>query len=428
VLLGGCTFNTSTSANLDDGGATPVIDGGPFVDSPDAIAPADCPDDIHIEVRVNGVDAPSSAQDPFVHTIVGDTVELSAAGTCTRSGTIQYNWVIGPATSQVEATALPNLQSETITVYSTGPQGHDVRLEISDGTTTEQVTIFAFDAHGFAELKSYTGNRVRDLSAGADYLWVGADNGAHRGTLATPLLPFELVNDIYAGDSLPGKLQVHATSDGARVWFGSDDGDGRAYALILADDAIASFATIDGAKTRDIDEAAQGIRFATDNGVVLAADSETFVLERDDDSAAVSDGPTGAWAGKDELYPLPNGAPIDLFNGQGDIKAIADDGTLLWIASKNDGIVSFQNGAIVTSYTPDNSGLPSDDVRDFAIDSDLDIWVATASGASRFKRDRQVWIPLAGSGNLDAIEIDEADGRRVIFVGGGGGLFSMSAF
>lgn len=431
MSLCGCTFNTSTNASGDGPAAT--IDSGM---RPDAIDPADCPEDIHIEVRVGGVDAPASQNGPYLHTIIGDTVELSAVGTCTRSGVIQYRWIIGPATTLVQDTALPNLVSETITVYSLVPDTYDVRLEISDGNTTEAVSIFAFDAHGFTKLSSYQGNNIRDLSAGADYLWVGADDGAYRGTLATPLVDFPNVDDAYGGDDLQDKMHVHETSDGARVWFSSEDSEGKAFALELnpASNLIESFDTEEDAKTRDIDDAETGIRFATDKGVVVALDSQDFQVERGgDDTSAVSFGPTGSWAGRDSLYPLPAGDEISLFDGNDDIQALDDDGTLLWIGSDSDGVVTFANNAIVSSYTQSSGDLPSDDVETIAIDSALDVWIGTAKGVVRFKRDRQVWVTLDGNSGLDgaididAIAVDEAGGRRGVFVGTDDELFIMTA-
>jgi len=431
LSLGGCTFNSSTQADLGDG-ALPIIDGGPSIGTrPDAIAPEDCPEDIRIEVRVGGRSTPLSQGGPFLRTLIGDTVELSAAGTCTRSGIIQYRWIIEPGTSLIEETALPDLFSETITVYSRKPEQHTVRLEVGDGTTTKDVSIFAFEAHGFEELASYDGNNIRDLSAGADFLWVGADDAAYRGNLPTPNVVFPIVNTLYAGDTLPSKLHVHETSDGSNVWFGSEDADGRAYVLDLATSSISSFATLPSAKTRDIDDAEMGVRYATDKGVALALDSQTFAQERGDDTVAVSYGPTGSWAGKAELYPLPNGDPIDLFGGNDDIQALDDDGTLLWIASDSDGVVTFAQGAIQASYTENNSNLPSNDVETIDIDLALDVWVGTSQGVSRFKRDRQVWVPLVGdsglggSVNIDAIAVDESNGRRAVYVGSDDRLFLM---
>lgn len=429
-VAGACTFNTSTNAQSGDDSGLPTDDGGMLDARSDAIAPEDCPSEIHIAVRVNDVSEPSGVGAPYVSSLVGDTVELSAEGTCTQSGIIEYRWVIEPGTTQVEDTALPNLTSETISVYTTTPEQYTVRLEVGDGNRTETITIFAFQAHGFQEVDSYDGNRIRGLSTGADYLWVGADNGGRRGLLVAPFSAYPLVNDLYPGDSLPSKLRVHETSGGDFVWFGSDDADGRAYRLSLVDQAITSFPTITNGRTRDIDEGATGVRFATNQGVAFAPDSETFEEERDQDSRAVSYGPTGAWAGKNDLYPLPDADSISLFPGDDRIKALDDDGTLLWIGTGDDGLLTFANGAVQSSYSEESDDLPSDDVRAVSVDDDLDIWIGTSSGASRFKRDRNVWVHFDGEHGLEDadaehIDTDMQSGRRAVYLGGRDGLFVM---
>ncbi len=431
ISLGGCTFNTSTNADLS------IIDGGPSIGTrPDAIAPEDCPADIHIVVSVDGVDAPPVANAPYVHTIIGDTVELSAIGTCTKSGEIQYQWSIEPSTGQVEGTALPDLASETIRVYSVRADMYTVTLEISDGSRTESLQFYGFDAHGFAQLDSYPGNKILDLSAGADFLWVGADNGGYRGSLATPTEPFVSVDTQYFGDQddLPSKLHVHETNDGSQVWFGSEDADGTAYRLTLADEQTASFPTLGGAKTREIDDAETGIRIATDKGVAIAPDSQNFTEERNNDASALSFGATGSWAGKERLYRLPDGDEFDLFGGDDKLQALDDDGTLLWIGSDSDGVVTFANQQIQASYKDNNSNIPSNDVESISIDSSRDVWVGTSKGVGRFKRDRQVWVTIAGEGtglsgtvDIDAIDVDEVGGRRAIYAGGPDGLFIMTA-
>ena len=432
LALGACTFNTSNQVISDDGGGGSTgNDSGP---RPDAIDPDECPDDIHIEIRVDGQSAPLGDSEPYIRTLVGDTVELSATGTCTRSGIIDFNWSVEPASNEVQSTALPDLKSEVISVYSKRPGPTNVRLVVSDGETSRQLAIFAFEAFGFEEVESYQGPRIRDLSAGAKFLWVGTnEEDAFRGDLDDLTSDYVLVSPTYDGVDLSSKMRVHEAAAGDYVWFSSADDEGQAYRLSLANSEIIAIDTIDNAKTREIDDAPTGIRLATDKGVALAADSASFIRERNDDSEALSFGPTGSWAGKDRLYPLPDGQEIDLFNNNDDIQCLADDGTALWIGRNNQGISTYFNNDIQDTYKKNNSNLTDNDVESIAIDTQQDVWVGTSGGVSRFKRDRQIWVPLTTESGLvgtnaldiDVIECDEASGRRAIYVGGRAGLFVM---
>ena len=106
-------------------------------------------------------------------------------------------------------------------------------------------------------------------------------------------------------------------------------------------------------------------------------------------------------------------------------------GSPVFSSNAPDGVVTFTQAGVQASYTESNSNLPSNDVETIDIDLALDIWVGTSQGASRFKRDRQVWVPLAGdsglggSVNIDAIAIDESNGRRAVYVGSDSRLFLM---
>ena len=60
-----------------------------------------------------------------------------------------------------------------------------------------------------------------------------------------------------------------------------------------------------------------------------------------------------------------------------------------------------------------------------------DIWATTQAGVSRFKKDRQVWVPMGSDSGLGsrtdvkAIAIDEKGGKRAVYVGGNPGLSVM---
>ncbi len=421
-----CAFDTSTQ------GKSAIDSGSSLGGRVDATPPELCPADIHIELKVGGVATSNAPTEPYVHTLIGDTVELSAIGTCTRAGPIEYTWVVDSVTSAIGETALPNLHSETISIYPSKPGEFGVMLHVSDGSQTQSKGVYAFEAHGFQQVVSYPGNAIRDLSAGADYLWVGADDGAYRGELASPFGAYPTVNSLYGGVALPGKIQLHETASGDHVWFGTDDAVGEVYRLPLPNGDITSHDTILDARTNAIRSNAQGVRVATDDGVVFSSDFDTFVVERDDSSDALSLGATGLWAGKVRLYPLPVGAPTTVFGGSADqkIQGLADDGTELWIGGNGKGVARVESGLSPQVYTTSNSALTHNDVKSVAIDAMGDVWAATKGGVSRFKADRQVWIPMTGNSgigglNLEGIAIDERSQRRAIYIGGGSTLSVM---
>ncbi len=424
LLTTACSFDTSTLGRLT------IDSGSSLTGRADAIPPELCPDDIHIELQVEGVTESAAPTEPFVHTLIGDTVKLSAIGTCTRAGPIQYNWVVESATSPISETARPNRSSETISVYSAEPGEYAVMLYVSDGSQTESKGVYAFEAHGFEEITSYDGNTIRDLSAGADYLWVGADDGAYRGGLASPFAAYPAVNDLYAGATLPDKTRLHETASGAHVWFGTNNSDGEVRRLTVATGLFSTHDTIAMAKTNAIRSNAAGVRVATDDGVVFSPDSNMFVMERDESSDALALGATGLWAGNQRLYPLPVGAPSTVFDGSQDqrIQGLADDGTQLWVGGNGKGIARVLNGVAQEVYrTPT---LTHNDVKSLAIDATGDVWAATKGGVSRFKVDRQKWIKMTADSGLDGIdleviEVDERSQRRAIYTGGGSTLSVM---
>lgn len=427
VGLCACQFDTSNTTSPEN------PDGDPT--TPDAIDPKDCPDDIRIAVSVNGITATPAAGQPYLKTLIGDTVTLSAAGSCTKTGVMNYEWLVEPSTSPTIRTALPDLQSPSISVYAIQPEAHTVRLTVGDGSgKTKEHFFFAFQAVGFQPLGFVPGADVRDLSAGPNYLWIAGKSGAYRADLDSPESgTYPLVNDLYNGDAIPTDSKAtHEEAAGEFVWFGANSNTGQAYRVSLTDEDIRTFDLAQTAKSRDIYDATSGVRFATDKGVYLATDSENFQQERSDPAEAVFQGSTGAWAGKAKLYPLPNSSAIDLFTGNNKINSITDDGTMLWVGGDNQGIATLSGNTITTIYTASNSNLSSNKPRAMVTEASGDIWVATDNGVSRFKQDRKRWIPMtakAGLSNLvqKAIAIDESDGRRALYSGGPLGLNLMSA-
>lgn len=430
-VLASCSFDTSNSIVPGDGSTQERIDAG----RADAIDPRDCPEPIHIEVQVNGSSTVPPSGEPYVHSLLGDTVELSAIGTCTQTGTIEYAWTIEPVTIHLNATALPNLSSETVSVYSTlADTQHTVRLRVSDGSTSLTKVFYAFDVAEFVNLPSIPENDIKAVHAGANFLWVGGKQGAYRTELASPGTLTD-ISEFYSGENLPPNVAaIYESTDGALAWFGTSDAEGRVYRLSTGTDTIGIFGTIVGSKTRAFSDAGTGVRVGTDQGVALAPNNQDFSIERGDAVTALSVGGQGAFAGDTFLYPLPTGSNLNVFStGNNKISGIADDGARLWVAGDGKGVATVINGSVGNVYTTANSDLISNGVRALAVDASGDIWASTQAGVARFKADRQVWVPLDNTSGLGArsdlkvITIDESSGRRAIYVGGKNGLSMMAA-
>jgi ligand-binding sensor domain-containing protein len=63
-------------------------------------------------------------------------------------------------------------------------------------------------------------------------------------------------------------------------------------------------------------------------------------------------------------------------------------------------------------------------------DATGDIWASTEQGLHRFKKDRQIWVPLPTAlltveNNIKAVAIDEIGSRRAIYIGSSRGLAVM---
>jgi hypothetical protein len=432
-LLGlvACRFDTSTAASPRDSGPS-IPDADP--NRPDAIAPSDCPEDIFIQLSVNGISTAPGDGEPFSQVLLGDTVALSAMGTCTRSGTINYEWSIDSA---IDQTAFPSISSESMTVYSATEGTFNVTLVVNDGSTDKTAMVSGFAVTGFQALDLLPDADTKDLHAGADFLWIGNKAGAFVADLANPTVgpdqgDYEAVNDKFGGgSSIPADVRaVFENPAGDYVWFGPNANEGKIYRLDLnGDQQTVSIDTIAGARNKDISAFETKVYVATDRGVARSNNVTNFQEVRADSSEAVSAGATGEWSGANNLYPLPAGPSIDLFGGDNKIKGLADDGVDLWVGSDAQGAARYRPGVIPTLYTLAD-GLSSLKVRALTVDASGDIWAATEVGASRFKKDRQAWVALSTAGlpgdkKLKAITVDESGGRRAIYVGGTQGFALM---
>jgi hypothetical protein len=459
-----CAFDPSGSG-LDGGAGNrdATID-ATTVDAVVADASA-CPEPVSLRMAVNGVDVPQHGDGtcdatpmtggPYVHVLLGDTVTLSAKGSCVQSGPIAYSWQISPPDA-TQATILPAADTRDITAYSVQRDRQYVAtLTVTDsGGEARACSVFAFETHGWQLLPDGPGNAdVRDIAFGAGYLWVAAKDGAYRTdpTSATPT--YELVSDIFAEGSAPGSEMATVWVDEAGgvagyVWFGHKDAktglwraDIDAHRIDLVQyDGLAALGA--AAVVHDIGPAAPGVQLATNLGVTEAADSSTFAgrvaplalevyaLARGADDLEVGGG-FRLW---NLVFPLVDINPYEGF-GDNAIRALATiDGAgyaELWIASQGQGVARAQTPLLTTLDRYDlDDGLPSNAVYGVAVEQSGgfagDVWIATDSGMGRFKRDRQVWIDMGSSHGLGmrtdlrAVVIDEA--TRTIYGGGRKGV------
>jgi hypothetical protein len=443
----GCSFDES-GTTLEDGGVATIDGGGGEADGavrPDA-GPCDSP--LRLVISVNGVTTPQGPGLPFVDVIVGDTVELSATGSCAQSGINSIEWQISPVDA-TRNTALPNLNAETLTVYPLAIQQYTVALTLraADGSSnTEQV--FAFRSHGFQELGGIAqGGDTRDVSVSDEHLWIAAKAGPYRADLTNLGAGAEDVNGFALGDTIDTELEVvHYDADGDNVWFAHKDARGSLWKLdmsptlpFVSSVPFTTFLGVTSAEVEDIDSAHPGVDLATKAGVTTSTDNISFssAFRAGTRFDATARGGGQHWAGSVDLYDVDSdGATVVdvLGNGVGTddkIRALAidTDNDELWVASDDKYVVRVDNttGAIIASYIHSSSDVVDGRMRELAVEtsgrSRGDVWVATDKGLARYKRDRNLWILIAGPQglgmltNVKAVAIDDAGGRRAVFAG-----------
>jgi hypothetical protein len=322
LVLAACNFNPDTK--VSGGAAIDASDGMQPRD--DAIAPEDCPSDIELVFSVNGEVVTPGGAYTVVKTVLGDTVEFSAVGTCTKAGPINYTWSFPNSPDSIIGTATA-LDEETIQVYPVDPGDYTVELSIDDGTGMfSKRGVVAFNAAGFKDLAGLPpgqGSEIRDLDAGQTILWVATKIGVFQGSLLNPLGgAYQSVAVQYDDDGLAADVNaVYESPDGAYAWFGPETGDAKVYRLTLAggEDPLTSIETIENSKAKDISGSATEVVVATTRGSTRATGGfNTFNKVTDGDLKAASVGPTGAFTGGARLYSLPTNTPIAIFAGGDD--------------------------------------------------------------------------------------------------------------
>jgi hypothetical protein len=442
----GCSFDQS-GLDPGDGGMSDVDapPGGPDAD----IDAGPCPAPLLVELAINGRTSPLGNGEPYAYVLVGDTVELSAAGSCSQRGPMSFQWEITPADG-TRTTALPNLAGETITVYPTDDQVYQVSLRVEDGASSDlEVVTRAFQAFAFRSLGGLPQNEIRGVAAGADTLWLAAKAGAYTLALDPIGATFTELNTASVGATIESELQ-EVYFDGQRVWFAHKDSRGGLWKLDRGvAPAVVSFVNFDtpaalgaSAEVEGIYRIADGLAVATKIGLSWSTDNLIFTGEFGVQVYAVAGAGEHQWAAAEELYDLSAGGnAIDPFDDAlGDDAKIRDlavypAGNELWLAMDGNGVarVALDTGALIAHYTSADSGLEGDHIRAVAIDGDGDAWLATDKGVSRFKRDRGIWLTygnglgLQGKLDVNGITIDEEGSRRGVWAGTKAGLVYLVA-
>ena len=420
-LLAGCGFDPH--GRLPDRG-----DGGP----PGGDGGADagpCPDPLHAELTVNGV-ASAADGEPYVTVLIGDSVRLSAAGSCAQGGPLAIDWAIAGdgADDAIEGTAAPDLASEVVDVYPLAPGDYTVTLTVGDGSERgEPLEVLAFRAIGWQV--SDEALDIRDLATTTGTLWVASSAGAHQLAISNPLAAPVLVNDLANGDDdIPNDLSAVAAGLSGTVWFGHKPSENLVWRVDLQPNPKVHEVDFTGnfqdAEVNDIARGATGIVLGTKDGVTAAPDNQNFEAPLIvANTFAVTHGDSGGWAGGARLYRLPDGMEFDLFGAADNkIRALLDIDGVVWAAGDDLGIALFDPGAAaVTRVFTGDDGLPSEKVRAIAVDDDGDVWVATQMGIARFKQDRQVWVPMASASGLGSATdatamaaVGAGDARKII--------------
>lgn len=435
AALCACSFDQTGVAPLD-GAATD----GRANDAPGADA-APCEQALVARISVNGITEGS----PFTRVLIGDTVTLSAAGSCSdSSGPLTYEWQISPIDGTRE-TAEPTLFAETITVYPVNAEQYTISLTVRDNAGhSNTVQVYGFSAYGWQPLDGLIPSNIRGLAVGPDDLFIAADAGGYRLPLAAPTSGFINLDNESVGDPIATSLgRAHWDSDNQLVWLSATNSADTVWRITRTPPFTATqvdFATSLGgsATVHDLGSIPGGIEIASNRGVAETSNTITFTKTFDGDQYAVARGAGQRWVGGQKLFDIDNsGAQLDPFDtGDNKIRRMLVDvpNNELWLATDNNGIarVVNSNGALLQIYKTAGSNLTDNRVRDIAIETTGpfagDIWVATGNGISRYKRDRGVWVPmgiahgLLGRTDVNAIVIDENGGRRRIYAGTTGGL------
>ena len=424
IAASGCAFDASAPAG-DGSGSQP--DDGPE-DGGDDDTAAVCPESLHTVLTVNGRVAASAATSPIVTVSLGDTVVLSAAGSCSQRGPVTFEWEIVDA--DLAATADASTDSETLRVYPVLPGDYRVTLTVSDDAGSgEPVSIIALRAFPWVSLAEQ--DDVRDVAIGAGRIWMATGDGAFFLDLADLEAGVQAVNDGVPGppDVSDNLSAVHFAGGDGVVWFARRGNAGQVWrvdASSLAVNAINLPVVVD---VRDIAAAGPGVMVGGRDGVLQAPDNQSFgPPDPVEDVHAVAENAQSAWAGGQDLFRVGTAASISPFGENDDkIRALVGDGDRVWVGSDDQGIARIDGTAVAAVYTQDDQ-LPTNKIRALTVDSAGDVWAATDKGVVRYKNDRDVWVTMDEAAGLDGlvdvfgVAVQETEGERLIVIGAGSGI------
>ena len=467
LILAACSFDTSGAAGSGGSGGTGGMGGsggsgasggnGGTGGTGGNMCTGACTQ-ITGEIRVNGTVWMSNTM-PSVFRIVGDTISLDTSAVCTPSGQTAYTWSVSPQ-NRTSATITPSANAASVLLYATNPADYHVTLHIADpgctSATPLDVTVWAFTALGPQAIATNTAspgsNTINDVSAGGGKLWTATADGAWRIDLAPPHTPWEDVSTVYSSGS--GLVQANLVSvlfdapDGI-VWYAAAQMQADVNKIVVSSTAIdlVDVATNAGHNlvVAEFSKGAGTVHLASDRGIMDWDGTTAFVNIRQvatDSLSAIVELPSmPLWAGGQALDNFTAIPPsnVDVFAGDDKIRALALDGTHLWIGADGFGLARANptTGAVddtITMMTAPPKNLPGNKVRDLAVDGQ-DLWMATDQGIARYKLDASAvvaYTQLTGGAVLTGpqldtrgIIVDRSTGVRRVFAGTAAGVLVL---
>jgi hypothetical protein len=424
LTVGACSFDPRAPGGagaIPDGGGSPEDDGS---------TPVECPEDLHTVMTIGGRVVSESAPEPLITVLLGDSVGLSAEGSCSRRGQIRYQWEFDDQV--IAATASPGAERESLTVFPAEPGDYQITLTVSDDAG-DAAPISVVGIRAVPWQRTAPTVDVRDLAIGGDRIWIASDDGAQFIDLDDAAAGVQDLNPVADGEDVQNDLAaVHFATDTGFVWFGRRPAFPQIWRVTQSPLSVAAVAfpvAPTQTEVRDISSQAGGVAVATRDGVFVAPDNQTLAATLlVGDFFAVAENTAGGWAGGDQLFTVADGTPSDPFQTPDNkIRALAGDDVRVWAGSDDRGVARVPSSGAADIFTVDQ-GLPSNKIRNLVVDSEGDVWAATDQGVARYKRDRGVWVSmeessgLEGVANAQGIAILEDGSRRLIVAGGTGGI------
>ncbi len=378
---------------------------------------------------MNGREASAAGIDPVTTVLLGDTVVLSADGSCSQRGPVTFEWQIVDAELAVTADAATD--SETLRVYPVLPGDYRVTLTVSDDAGSgDPVSVTALRAFAWAPLADQVD--VRDVAVGDGRIWMATGDGAFFVDLADVRAGSQAVNDLVAGqpDVSDNLSAVYFSGQGGgEVWFGRRGNTDQVWRVDAASGAVEVLTLPAAVNVRDIAAAGAGVIVGARDGVLQAPDNEIFGdPDPVGDVFAVAENAESAWAGGRDLFRVGTTTVLSPFGEADDkIRALVGDGARVWVGSDDQGIARIEGSEVADVYT-DVEDLPTNKIRALAVDSTGDVWAATDTGVVRYKNDRNVWVPMAEAEGLDGfvddfgVAVQETADSRFVVVGASAGI------